>query len=337
MIEDSMSINSDSSNDSNDNFNEVYDDMKDIFEEYKILSKSQKLSNQFSFSELIDYKDTEKYNEICPYHIPFLHMLSPIEDLDMNDMNKKECYIIPYTLSINAILPFLLFYLSKNTNNELSFLNYDCIFENIYTLLQYSFSLLKKDNFILKGYQLQNNKYYFFVEINCFQPSLLNTYSTIVPLVLDELVYKQQYLQNNININICNYFIFNIDNFILTRNDKSIEIPIVVYSTHNIKKSEFYSIFGIPKSKEIINNQYTFFSLEELLEKNDIKENGLNRNIIFCGKQHHIKMEDYNEEVLLNCDSLYIYNHTLYKYIWIAKEYQQQLPISYHLVKDVLR
>lgn len=324
-----------------EDFNNIYDDMKNIFEEYKILSGSKKLSHDFSYSELIEYKDTEMYNQLCPFHIPFLNMLSSVDTLNMDKFNQKECYIIPYTLSINAILPFLIFYLNKNINNELSFIyyihNYDSIFENIYTLLQYSFSFLRKENFILQGYQLQDNKYYFFIEINNFQPSLLNNYSTIVPLMLDELVYKQYYLNYEINPRICNYFIQNIESFILMKEDINIEIPIIVYSTHNLQKSEFYSIFGIPKSDEIVNNQYTFFTLEEILQKENIEKNGINRNILFCGKQNYIKMEDYNEEMLLDHDSIYLYNHPLYKYIWIVKEYLQQLPISYHLVKDILR
>jgi hypothetical protein len=47
-------------------------------------------------------------------------------------------------------------------------------------------------------------------------------------------------------------------------------------------------------------------------------------------------MEDFTEEDILNNDSLFIYNHLLYKYIWLIKEYQQQQPISYHYVKDLL-
>jgi len=48
-------------------------------------------------------------------------------------------------------------------------------------------------------------------------------------------------------------------------------------------------------------------------------------------------MEDYTPEILMNYDSLYLYNHPLYKYIWIVKEYQQQLSLSYHLVKDIIQ
>jgi len=324
-----------------EDFNNIYDDMKNIFEEYKILSSSKKLSHEFSYAELIEYKDTEVYNQLCPYHLPFLEMLTSIDTLNVNNLYDKECYIIPYTLSTNAILPFLIFYLNKSVNNDLSFIyyihNYESIFENIYTLLQYSFSFLKKENFILQGYQLQDNKYYFFVEINIFQPTLLNNYSTIVPLVLDELVYKQYYLHYEINTTLYNYFNFNVEQFILKKDNVNIEIPIVVYSMDNLKKTEFYSIFGIPKSNEIVNNQYTFFSLEEILQKENIEENGVNRNILFCGKQHYIKIEDYNDEILVDYDSLYLYNHPLYKFIWVAKEYQQQLSLSYHLVKDLLR
>ena len=322
-------------------FNNIYDDMKNMFEEYKILSGSKKLSHNFSYSELIEYKDTEMYNQLVPFHIPFLNMLSPVDTINVENLYDKECYIIPYTLSTSAILPFLIFYLNKSIENELSFIpyihNYESIFENIYTFLQYSFYFLKKENFILQGFQLQDNKYYFFVEINTFQPSLLNNYSTIIPLVLDELVYKQYYLNHEINSSIYNYFNLNIESFILKKEDVNIEIPIITYSTHNLQKSEFYSIFGIPKSNEIVNNQYTFFTLEELLQKENIEKDGINRNILFCGKQNYIKMEDYNEDILLENDSIYLYNHPLYKYIWIAKEYQQQLSISYHLVKDLLR
>lgn len=341
MSEDEGSTSSEISNNYEEEFDTIYNDMKSVFEEYKILSTSKKLSNNFSYSELIEYKNTESYNKICPFHIPFLTMLSSFDSLNIEKLCDKECYIIPYNLSTSAILPFLIFYLNKSIENELSFIyyihNYESILENIYTLLQYSFSSMTKENFILKGFQLQDNKYYFFIEINNFQPSLLNNYSSIVPLVLDELVYKQYYLNYEINSIISNYFCLNIDKFILQKENLNIEIPLVVYSTHNLKKSEFYSIFGIPKSNEIVNNQYTFFTLEEILQRENITENGLNRNILFCGKQNFIKMEDYNEKMLLDYDSIYLYNHPLYKYIWIVKEYQQQLSLSYHLVKDLLR
>jgi hypothetical protein len=341
MFEDDNSSTSSKSNDFEEEFNNIYDDMKNVFEEYQILSGSKKLSHDFSYVDLIEYKDTEMYNEICPFQLPFLNMLTPVDTLNMEYLYGKECYILPYTLSTSAILPFLIFYLNKSIENELFFIpyihNYESIFENIFTLLQYSFYFLKKENFILKGYQFQDNKYYLFVEINSFQPSLLNNYTTIIPLVLNELIHTQFYLHYEINPNLCNYFTYNIDNFILKKENIDIEIPIIVYSIHNLQKSEFYSIFGVPKSSEIVNNQYTFFTLEEILQKENIEKNGINRNILFCGKQNYIKLEDYNEEILLSNDSIYLYNHPLYKYIWIAKEYQQQLSLSYHLVKDLLR
>jgi hypothetical protein len=316
-------------------YDSIFHEMKDMFEEYKILEKSKKKNSEFNFKELIEYKNTEK--EETNYTIPFSNNLLEIETLNIDNIELHETYIIPYFICNDAILPFLIFFFQKNISQELNFFNYlhtsSSIEQNIETLLK---TFFKKKNMKISGYHYQDNKYYFYVEIKNYQSLLLTNYSTFVPILLDELINTTYYLNTPIPFYLTNYFCDNINMFILNVNDCNIEVPTVVYTSNPIKKCEFYSVFGIPSNNLIVDNQYTFFSLEEILTKT-IKENdGINRSIIFCGKQHYIKIEDFTEDDLLNNDSLFIYNHLLYKYIWLIKEYQQQYSISYHYVKDLL-
>lgn len=316
-------------------YDTIFSEMKNVFEEYKVLEKSKKRTDEFNFKELIEYKNTEK--EETNYTIPFLNKLLDIDTLNMDELVLTECFIVPYFICDEAILPFLIFYFHKNISQELHFFYYlhtsSSIEQNIETLLK---TFVKKEDMNISGYHCQDNKYYFYVEINKYQPLLLSNYSTVAPILLDELINTTYYLNIPIPFHLTNYFCDNINMFILNVNDCNIEVPTVVYTSNPIKKCEYYSVFGIPKNNLIVDNQYTFFSLEEILIK-PIKENdGINRSIVFCGKQHYIKMEDFTEEDILNNDSLFIYNHLLYKYIWLIKEYQQQQPISYHYVKDLL-
>jgi len=316
-------------------YNEIYDEMKTVFEEFKILEQSKKKIHEFDFQQLIEYKNTEK--EEKDFVLPFLNHLLEVDTLE-TDLSLKECYIIPYFLCTDAILPFLIFFFHKNISQELSFFSYlhnsSSIEENISVLLNTYF---KEEDLEIKGYHCQEDKYYFYVELKTYQSPLISNYSKAVPILLDELVNSQVYLNDPIPSHLVHYFYDNIDMLVLKKDDLAIEIPSVVYTNHDMKKCEFYSVFGIPKSNLIFDNQYTFFSLEEILEKQTTEKNGVNRNVIFCGKQHYVTMEEFTEEELLNKDSLFVYNHILYKYIWIIKEYQQQYPISYHYVKDLLR
>jgi hypothetical protein len=316
-------------------YNNIFHEMKNMFEEYNVLEKSTKQSNEFNFQELIEYKNTEK--EETNYTIPFLHNLLEIESLDMDELAINESFIVPYFVCNDAILPFLIFYFHKNISQEINFFYYlhtsSSIETNIHTLLK---TYVKKEDMNISGYHCQDNKYYFYVEIKNYQSLLLSNYSTFVPILLDEIINTTYYLNTTIPVYLTNYFCDNINMFILSINNCNIEVPTVVYTSNSIKKCEYYSVFGIPKNNLIVDNQYTFFSLEEILNKTIKDNDGINRSVIFCGKQHYIKIEDFTEEDLLNNDSLFIYNHLLYKYIWLIKEYQQQYPISYHYVKDLL-
>lgn len=334
-MSDTESIYSEQSYNFEEEFMNNYKEMESIFEEYKVLTKSKKLSSDFDFKELIEYKNTEVYDKYISYEPPFLEILKPIEDLPLENIFLKNFYILPYTICKEAILPFLIFYLNQ-TDNQLFFIPYlhnkEDIMENIKVLLNISF-LSSDVKFSLKGVHEFEDNYYIYVEIEKFQSTYLNNYSTTIPLVMDELYNNKFYLNKEISKFIVDYFCENIEMFVISTKNNYIEFPTVVYSSSPNRLAEFYSVFGIPKSNEIIENQYTFFSLEDLLQKQE-KGNAIHRSILFCGEQFHIDFDNLEKKHLEDYDSLFIQNHPEYQFVWTGKECSQQFPLSYHLVKD---
>jgi hypothetical protein len=306
-------------------YNKLFKDLNTEYEEYKHLEEKNLV---FDYKHLVDSKNTSEY---ISYNIPFLNTLHSI-DILQNVV--KECYFIPYVVVKDAVLPYLLFFFIK-TDFYLSFMpSYlEDKLDEMSTFLPLHLPYLKEENIRIKGFQEKDDKYYIYVELDVYQPLLITPNDYIYPITLHEIIHHHYCLNIPIDTNSILFFEKKINFFLLEYKDTKIEIPLVVYNNNPIKKCEFYSIFGIPKTFDIIPNEYTFFPLENISKQ----ENGLNRSVIFCGSQNIVNIQDIDNNTILHSDSLLIIGNVQHKYIWVVKEYLQQSQLSYHYVKDFIR
>jgi hypothetical protein len=306
-------------------------------------------------------------------------------EIQKNDINSIVLCI--YSINNQGKFPFLEFGMTKNTNrflinNELfsmpSFI-YDyesdifnqskIILDNLF-YLELNNSKLEKFNYDYKGYLIDDNKLYLFIDCSKLNNQIrqLNRNTNLWFLLADEIVNHKKSCNFQINKETTDFFIKNINFlFINDEENKEYEIPIVAYVGKPLHNLEFTAVFGqIKLNEEQYYGPYYYFtdyktSIRQggwtkdynleikynklITEKNNGKylKGGIIKFALFLGKTKFIqeKEDKVDNNWTKNYDSLYV--NKIYdelkldtekeKYpMWILKDYNQQVSLSYNYI-----
>lgn len=318
------------------------------------------------------------------YRYDALDLLSQdYDDIQKNDINSVVLCI--YSINNQGKLPFLEFGMTKNTSRflidneslsmpsfiydyELDIFNQSKNILNNLFYLELNNNKFEKINYDYKGYLLDDNKLYLFVDCSELNNQIrqVNRNTNLWFLLADEIINHKKSCNFQINKEAIDFFIKNI-NFIFLNDEenKEYEIPTVSYVGKPLHNLEFTAVFG--QSKLYINNEssygpYYYFTdyntsirqggwtkdykpeikYDKLItERNNGKylKGGIIKFAIFLGKTKIIEEteECLNSNWIEKYDSLYIntknnkLNDENYP-MWILKDYNQQVSLSYNYI-----
>jgi hypothetical protein len=310
-------------------------------------------------AELVELTEQKKYNN--EFTLDVLRI--DIDDFTTNYFYGKV-YLVPYCINTSGVYPFIQFithYSGTFTENE-DFTNIIKFYEFFYSpfvnitensnkllnlaLLHLTSSVVTDFSKYFKGYINKSQDIFLFYDLSELNkdPTVTNINHTWL-LHSCEILDKHSY---NISVDsIITDFFTEHSYFMYLRDEKNelYELPQIGYSGSSFKVAEFRSVFGNPSSndEESIFGKYYYFTdyntaLEEAKsDKNVIgkerKYGGLNRYALFKGKttsftEFSVKFgedgssNDWSE----NYDSIYLEG------LVVLKKYEQQVPVSYHLV-----
>ena len=266
----------------------------------------------------------------------------------------KKAHIIIYTINNFNINPFLLFLLYKK-NNIIDFLYID---ESNNGDLFYKMFKISKNNIEYSGYKMYNGDIFlFFKYVEKNNTNLLNITNNITCWVtIHELINLQTYIDIHIPTNIMLFFINNPDIILLYKEcgDKLYEIPIIAYTNNNYNDFIFIKKFGIKRNdnKALYGPFYYFYNYNNIQNNilNNIQNNThIIRYVLFLGKHDIININPNNSNTYnSNTYNSNTYNSNIYnicvnklnsKYnsivvnnIYIIRQYEQQIPLSYYIL-----
>lgn len=309
--------------------------------------------------EVVELTEQKKYNN--DFALDMLRI--DIDDFTSNYFYGKV-YLVPYSINTRGVYPFIQFvshYSGTFTENdefksiikfyEFFYSPFVNIMENSNKLL--NLALLHLTNSVVtdfskyfKGYTNKSQDIFLFYDITELNkdPTVTNINHTWL-LHSCEILDKHSY--NTPIDSIVTDFFTEQSSFMYLRdeNNELYQLPQIGYSGSSFKVAEFRSVFGNPSSndEESIFGKYYYFTdyitafEEAKSEKNVIgkerKYGGLNRYALFRGKttsftDFSVKVgedgltNDWSE----NYDSIYLEG------LIVLKKYEQQVPVSYHLV-----
>ena len=310
-------------------------------------------------AEILVLSDEKKYNN--DFALDALRL--NVDDFTTNYFYGKV-YLVPYCINTIGLYPFIQFishYSGTFTENE-EFKNIIKLYEFFYTpfvnimessnkllnlaLLHVTNSVVTDFSKYFKGCMNKSDDIFLFYDL-----TELNKDSTVTNInhtwLLHSCEIVDKYSYNTPLDNIITDFFTEHSYFLYLRdeNNELYELPQIGYSGSSFKNAEFRSVFGNPSSndEESIFGKYYYFTdyttaLEEAKsEKNVIgkerKYGGLNRYALFKGKttsftDFSVKVgeDGLTNEWSENYDSIYLEG------LVVLKKYEQQVPVSYHLV-----
>jgi hypothetical protein len=136
------------------------------------------------------------------------------------------------------------------------------------------------------------------------------------------------------------FFINNPDIILLYKEcgDKLYEIPIIAYTNNNYNDFIFIKKFGIKRNdnKALYGPFYYFYNYNNI--QNNIQNNThIIRYVLFLGK-HYIININPNDLNTLNTYDICVnnlnskYNSIVVNNIYIIRQYEQQIPLSYYIL-----
>lgn len=230
-----------------------------------------------------------------------------------------------------------------------------------------NYNKLSVDNLDFKGFKYFNNELYVFIDLtDCSwgpYDGLLNV-NKYWTCIVDELLNKKEILDFPIDSNVTNFLVEN-PKFLqlesLFNSKKEYEVPVVCYKTQRNEEMSNAILLGSFKTNELCLGENHYFTdyqtairncskieKENQLNKKKIKM-GIVRYVVFLGKSKYIaneiefnNMKNKEKSYSWNnmYDSLYIGNYLLNNGLYnpdiylIVKNYEQQVPISYHIIKS---
>lgn len=309
--------------------------------------------------EVVEQGPQQKYN----YDFALNVLSTDMEDFKSTHFYGKV-YLVPYCITIGGLYPFIQFitYYSGTFTENKEFINiikfYEFFYSPFVNITESSNKLLNLALIHLtdgtttdfskyfKGYINKSDDIFLFYDLTEINkdPTVTNINHTWL-LHSCEILDKHSY-NTPIDIIVTDFFTEH-SYFMYLRDEKNelYELPQIGYSGSSFKSSEFRSVFGNPSSndEESIFGKYYYFvdyntALEEAKsEKNVIgkerKYGGLNRYALFGGKT--TSFTDFSvkasEEGLSN-DWSESYDSIYLEGLLVLKNYEQQVPVSYHLV-----
>jgi hypothetical protein len=250
----------------------------------------------------------------------------------------KKTHIIIYTINNFNINPFLLFLLYKK-NNTIDFLYID---ESNNGDIFYKMFKISKTNIEYSGYKMYNGEIFLFfkyVEIN--NNHLLNISdildSNTCWITIHELINLQRYINILIPPNIVLFFINNSDIILLYKECGKIlfEIPIIAYTNNNYNDFTFIKKFGIKRNdNNALYGPFYYFYNYNIDNIDNINNKYIIRYVLFLGKHNIININQNNSNTYTICVNNLIskYNSIVINNIYIIKQYEQQIPLSYNIL-----
>ena len=309
--------------------------------------------------EVVEQDPQQKYN----YDFALNVLSTNVDDFEVSHFYGKV-YLVPYCIITGGLYPFIQFithYSGTFTENK-EFINIIKFYELFYTpyvnIMENSNKLLNLALIHLtdgtttdfskyfKGYINKSDDIFLFYDLTEVNkdPTVTNINHTWL-LHSCEILDKHSY-NTSIDSIITDFFTEH-SYFMYLRDEKNelYQLPQVGYSGSSFKNAEFRSVFGNPSSndEESIFGKYYYFvdyntALEEAKsEKNVVgkerKYGGLNRYALFGGKT--TSFTDFSvkaSEDGLSNDWSESYDSIYLEGLLVLKKYEQQVPVSYHLV-----
>ena len=310
-------------------------------------------------AELVEQDPQQKYN----YDFALNVLSTNVDDFEVSHFYGKV-YLVPYCINTRGVYPFIQFishYSGTVTENK-EFINiikfYELFYSPFVNITESSNKLLNLALIHLtdgtttdfskyfKGYMNKSDDIFLFYDLTEVNkdPTVTNINHTWL-LHSCEILDKHSY--NTPIDSIVTDFFTEHSYFMYLRDEKNelYQLPQVGYSGSSFKNAEFRSVFGNPSSndEESIFGKYYYFvdyntALEEAKsEKNVIgkerKYGGLNRYALFGGKT--TSFTDFSvkaSEDGLSNDWSESYDSIYLEGLLVLKKYEQQVPVSYHLV-----
>jgi hypothetical protein len=254
------------------------------------------------------------------------------KSLNIINIDKQIIQIVCYNINNEINIPFMQIMLEKTLVNDLTlpfitikdFISNEDINEIIINKIKLNLNTIignekniNKNSIIFDGYFIdkKNDNYIAFVNISNIDIKYLtvtNNDKIYFTLISEIINYKKFYNTIKINKNTINFFISNIDLFLLYKDENNINsynIPDVCYTIDEIDKCKFKLIFG---QTPIYNNYYFYSSINNCFKYIDNnKKNGIVRYAIF-----------YNENNIINN----------FDYDIVLSNYDDFVPLSYHKI-----
>jgi hypothetical protein len=293
-------------------------------------------------NELFYYLEIPK---IVSYNYPGLEYLNDEFPTLLNE--NDIIHICTYNVNVLNKYPFLQYFLYK-PHNETSFYFPSFFYKNDMDLLTKSmsvinamcFSYYKDTIFNYKGFIKEDNNLYLFFDCSHMKIDTLkmNEYNDLWLVIIDEIINYKSVCGSPIDENVVELF-YNYEKLSYLTNDEGehYQLPIVGYSTCELKKIDFVATFGIQLKNDFLGNYYYFNVYEDVV--NNVTKCGIIRCVIFTENMKIIYDNDYvsneisewnNNHLSLLFDSVYYTNSSLKKNIWAVKNENQHNILSVH-------
>ena len=200
------------------------------------------------------------------YNYPGLEYLNDEFPTILNE--NDIIHICAYNVNILNKYPFLQYFLYK-PHNETSFSFPTFVYKNEMDLLTKSMSVInvmclsyyKDTNFNYKGYIKEENDVYLFFDCSHMKIDTLKMteYNDLWLVIIDEIINYKSVYGFSINEDDVKLF-YNYENLSYLTNDEGdhYQLPIVGYSTCELKKIDFVATFGIQLKNDFLGNYYYF-------------------------------------------------------------------------------
>ena len=229
--------------------------------------------------------DDDKAKDLKTYTYSGLNKLDKNIDniLKLNNEIEKF-YICGYRIDNSNLYPFLNFLLKNDLETrELIFpfykpseISVDIISKIKNSLNSIFYNIITDNKYDFKGYYYyKNNVYLFFDFTNCkLIINNIHKNSIIWPVLIDEIINKNNVCNIKINSCVIDFFNSNLDFTFLKHPDgKIFEIPSVAYVGKELSKTNFTYVFGVSKpDTDMLFGPYYYFTNF----KNAIKQGGWN-------------------------------------------------------------
>lgn len=347
-----MYLDSDVSSDFEDDYGDYndYGEYKYIYEENNYFEE-EKLKKNDSF-----YVENETKNQ----EYKGLYLL---EKKGLDENSTENIFIVPYHIKTVESFSFIQIMLNKtifNNTENISFLSFKNNDKKITETKNYAFNVFEqtikkyfqKDYFLVennyKGYKnYQNNTFIFFDISNLnIDNYFIKRNDVIWFAVYDEIINYKKICNFKIDNFVVNFFRENIDflNILDLKTNENYDYPIIAYTGNNIQKIKFENVFGTVKTQQYFGDYYYFTTYNEAIKETLRKitqtnanfKGGIARFVLFLKKTKYILTDnDYVENWDNKYDTLYVNNKNYKMYsnpCWVAKKYEQQYPLSYHII-----